>query len=155
LCLLMATPVLAVDTITQTLDCYGGNPPDVCVWTMTWLDDTANGVSARMGTDQNGNSIFQQIKGYYAGSIITVPGSPAPTDQYDATLLDDFGIDLAGGLLANRATATPERIVPKKDATNTVYGGTELLTPVTLAISDASQNQAGATGKVIVVFWRN
>jgi len=154
LCLLMATPVLA-DTSSQRLDCYGGPPPDVCVWTLNWEDTTADGVSIVMGNDQNGKDIFSQIKGYFAYPIYTVPGTTAPTNLYDATLLDGYGIDLAGGLLADRLTATPQRVVPKVDTTNSIYGGAPLLTPVTFAISDASQNQAGALGQLIVVFWRN
>lgn len=46
------------------------------------------------------------VRGWFLFNVSTDPGTSAPTDQYDITLLVD-GEDIAGGLLLNRsATAT-------------------------------------------------
>jgi hypothetical protein len=144
----ISTGAWAADTLSQSLWCEPKNA-DVCVFTFNWLDETADGVSYAMTT-----SNFNKIKGYYAYAIITNPGATAPTDNYDITLPDADGIDLAGGLLANRSSTVSQRIVPKVDETNSIYGGAPLLSPITLTIADAGQNQAGATGTVIIVLWR-
>lgn len=41
-------------------------------------------------------------------AIETNPGSPAPTDNYDITLVDSEGFDRLGGAGANRDTSTTE-----------------------------------------------
>jgi len=54
-------------------------------------------------------------------SIETIPGAlgvPAtdpPTAAYDITLLDAYGYDVAGGLLADRSATAAEKIVPTGD----------------------------------------
>lgn len=40
--------------------------------------------------------------------VVTNPGTAAPTDDYDITLVDDDGLDVAGALLANRDTSNSE-----------------------------------------------
>lgn len=50
----------------------------------------------------------------YTGEIVrlvTDPGSPAPTDNYDVTILDDDGYDVLMGGGANRDTANTEQVL--------------------------------------------
>jgi hypothetical protein len=66
------------------------------------------------------------IKGV-AGMVIkfvTNPGSPAPADNYDITVLDSHGIDIAGATLANRDTSTTEMVWATTDdgTTDAQYG---------------------------------
>ena len=150
LCLLMATPALAVDTFIETTQCYG-NPQDVCIYTLEWREGAADsdGISKPMS-----DSEFQKFKGYFAYPIITIPGTPSPTDNYDLTIMDG-NLDLCGGLCANRHTTSTQRIVPKVDETNSIYGGNPLLSAPVFTITDASQNVQAASGKIILVLWRN
>jgi hypothetical protein len=51
------------------------------------------------------------VKGWFLYTVTTDPGSSAPTDLYDITLVVN-GEDVAGGLLADRSTsATQTRIM--------------------------------------------
>lgn len=47
---------------------------------------------------------------------VTNPGSTAPTDDYDITVLDDDGIDIANGGLADRDTSNTEHFIPGGNA---------------------------------------
>ena len=53
-----------------------------------------------------------RIRGYYLFFMITNPGATAPTTLYDITLLDSDGIDMAGGVLANRSATVSEEAIP-------------------------------------------
>lgn len=80
--------------------------------------------------------------------VITNPGSTAPTDNYDITLLDpdDSTVDAANSLLLNRDTATTEAVYPLTEA-----GGPRLyLQPgtYTLAVANNSVNSAGIVMKM-------
>jgi hypothetical protein len=73
--------------------------------------------------------------------IVTNP-TDAPTANYDITLADEDGLDLAQGLLANRHTTSSEEVTPYVgDGTVTsspvVYAG--LITP-TVAASGTSKS---------------
>jgi hypothetical protein len=46
--------------------------------------------------------------------VITDPGSTAPTDNYDITLVDENNADALEGLLADRDTANTETVYPVK-----------------------------------------
>jgi len=83
-------------------------------------------------------------KGHMDGHILRVqtnPGTVAPTDQYDITLVDDGAVDVLQGLCANRHTTNTETV-------NIVYAGTALrpqVTPsdtLTLTIINNSVNSA-------------
>ncbi len=50
------------------------------------------------------------IGGWYFYSAETNPGAGPPTDNYDIVINDADSIDLAGGLLMNRDTATTEMV---------------------------------------------
>jgi len=49
--------------------------------------------------------------GWMLIECLTNPGATAPTDNWDITLIDGHGIDIAGGQLLNRDTTTSERVV--------------------------------------------
>lgn len=68
-------------------------------------------------------------------SIITDPGTPAPTTLYDVTAVDADGFDRLGGAGANRAAATTERAA----VTGAFVGRREALT---LTLANNSVNSA-------------
>ena len=67
--------------------------------TATWTSDASGAASGTIN-----------LQGFLL-KVITDPGSPAPTDNYDITLVAD-GIDMADGLLLNRDTANVEMVYP-------------------------------------------
>jgi hypothetical protein len=87
--------------------------------------------------------------GYSLHSMATVPGSPAPTDNYDITIEDVDGIDVLGGAGMNRDTANAERVMP-------LYGSTPHPTPINgkLTIKIANNAVNGAKGLIKLYFVR-
>ena len=77
--------------------------------------------------------------------VETNPGSPAPTDDYDITLVDQYGLDVMGGELADRDTADTEQAAPKVDGT---FMCRTLAAAFTLNVTGNSVNSA--VGTVIV-----
>ena len=87
---------------------------------VSWeADDTTAAIADVVIPD---NSLFQ---GLYLRRVITDPGTPAPTNLYDIVLNDEYGLDLAGGGLANRAAAASEAVdltdVPAASAITAVF----------------------------------
>lgn len=79
---------------------------------------------------------------YYLYRAITDPGTPSPTDNYDITVDDANGNDMAAGKLENR------------DETNTEIARMAYFDPVrgkmTVTVSNNSDNSA--TGELILIF---
>lgn len=69
------------------------------------------GTGAEAGTVSNVTLPANALKGWYLYSAETNPGNgTAPTDNWDVVINDADGVDLAGGLLMNRDTATTELV---------------------------------------------
>lgn len=138
---------LGVSSCTQTIACTGDGY--ACTLTFDWTAHTDGSFtstaveSAKLGT----------LKNYFVYLMKTDPGTPAPTANYDMTLTDTNGLDVAGGQLANRAAATTEQVMPKIDSANGIFGGAPLTDAATLAITGNSAN--GAKGKLILFLVRN
>lgn len=100
---------------------------------VAWTSDSTGAASASL--DLNGVLL----------RVVTNPGSTAPTDNYDVTLLDRDGYDVLEGGGANRDTANTESIKPVSAATDSV---TQLPTAVagihTLAIANAGASKTGS-----------
>ncbi len=47
----------------------------------------------------------------YVMQVVTDPSATAPTTLYDIVLLDEFGVDVMGGSLANRSATATEQAV--------------------------------------------
>ena len=64
-------------------------------------------------SDASGNADVS-IPGLYGYllKMVTDPGSTAPTDDYDITLVDENSIDALAGAGANRDTANTEQVYP-------------------------------------------
>jgi len=73
---------------------------EVACMTFTWTGEGGAGEVAPMDSDI-------EIDGWILYAV-TNPGSTAPTDDYDITLVDADGIDVAGGQLIDRDTANSE-----------------------------------------------
>jgi hypothetical protein len=69
-----------------------------------WTSDASGDVDGAISAPINGEIM----------AIDTVPGAGGvqPTDNYGITLLDENGVDVAEGLLADRDNATSQRVLP-------------------------------------------
>ena len=74
------------------------------------------------------------------------PLSPAPTDNYDLTLTNESGLDVMGGNLANRATATTQRSSPLNYQAQSVKGK--------LTLNVTGNTQDGAKFIVRIFYFR-
>lgn len=81
--------------------------------------------------------------------LTTNPGSTAPTDNYDLSLIDEEGADRLQGLGANRDTANTESVP-------IVYSGSTVHPPVglweDLSLRFANNSVNSATGRVILIY---
>ena len=90
------------------------------------------------------------IGGWYFYSAETNPGATAPTDNYDITILDADGADIAGGMLMNRDSTASEYVSIGVGATGqypVVRGD------LTFTLSNNAVN--AALGTLILVFISN
>lgn len=81
--------------------------------------------------------------------LTTNPGTTAPTDNYDLTLIDAEGADRLQGVGANRDTANTES-VPVVYAASTIHPPVGLWDTLTLKFANNSVNSA--TGRVILIY---
>ncbi len=80
----------------------------------------------------------------------TIPDAVAPTDNYDINTVKYNGLDVSGGLLANRDTANTEIVVPTLAATDGVTVGT-VFRPVSAApVIDISAAGDSKKGRLII-----
>jgi len=112
------------------------------VVTISWTDDTA-GTTASIVPASYG------IEGWYLYSAETNPGSGPPTSNYDITLIDADGVDIAGGTLLNRHTTTTELV----NVGTATHGYPVIRGTITFTLSGNSQ--AGATGTCVLTFVAN
>lgn len=86
-----------------------------------------------------------EIKGMFIVSVVTDPGTTAPTASYDIALLGPDGEDVCGNMLADRsATATEEE---------TCYVGSAFSMPVitsSLSMSLSNNSANSATGETVL-----
>lgn len=130
-------PAWAAGTVTQTLT---GQGRYIDLLTYSWTGDASNGSVPATESQW-------PIDGYII-MVVTNPGSPAPTDNYDITLTDTDGVDTMGGELTDRDTVNSEQAVPK---IGSVYGTRWVSGKITLNITN--QSVAGAKGVVKVYIW--
>ena len=84
---------------------YGDKRNKIKTILITWTSATGGGLAQDFHMD---GAIVR---------VVTNPGATAPTDNYDITLVDDDGVDIIAGELANRDTSTSEQLIP----TNTPF----------------------------------
>lgn len=78
--------------------------------------------------------------------VVTDPGTPAPTANYDITLLDENGIDVLQNLGQNRHTSNSEQIFPGgscTDGTNNTVIPMAVHGDLTLTIANAGNSKQG------------
>jgi len=146
LVLALTMPAWAAGTVTITSSniTIHGN-----IWrkiiTLSWIADAADATvpSTTITATTYG------IGGWYLYSAETNPGSVAPTDNYDIVLNNADGLDIAGGLLANR-DATATEIV---SIGTSAHGYPLVRGDLTFVLSNNAVKSA--TGTLILIFVAN
>lgn len=113
----------------------------------SWTADASDGTVPNTVTN---DAITAAIRGMNVTQITTNPGTTAPTAGYDIAINDEDGIDIAGGVLANRSATVSERVVPKADEANSIFGPVLVNGTLTLAISGNVVNSAVGVVKVFL-----
>lgn len=78
--------------------------------------------------------------------VVTDPGATAPTDNYDLTAIDEFGVDLFDGVLVDRDTANSEDFCPGiafSDGVTTSVMPKAHIGDITLTIANAGSAKVG------------
>jgi len=133
---MLSAPVIAADTFTgNTVDDWTYIGKGWAKMTITWVDETGNGVSDTV-------YIPTKLHGYIFFYAVTDPGATAPTDNYDITLTKANGEEVFDSMLTNRDTANTETAWPSG-----YHVADENLT---FTITDASQDVSNATGTLTI-----
>lgn len=106
-----------------------------------WVSDAAGVVSGTVSGTVNGKIV----------GVITDPGTPAPTDNYDVTMINSDGFDVFNGRGIDRDTVNTEQFCPAVAFTDGVTAGvTHVAVAGTLELRIANAGNAKA-GRVIVL----
>jgi len=140
--LILVASAYAVAAETFTITAGDRGTEDFSVTRVYWK-------AAADGTKVVGNTIPD---GYVNGrviSIITNPGAEAPADNYDLTILDRDGVDIAGGALADRDTTTSEIAQPHYNASTVLFNyGRPVVGPLTVTFTN--QANANCDGEIVI-----
>jgi hypothetical protein len=147
LIMFLIIPCMSSATGTVTSTCVKVEtteaPSDMYTLTYTWIADGSGNASAATSA-----ATSLQIAGKNIIMVVTDPGSPAPTADYDITITDANGVDVMGGSLANRHTTNTEQALPY---IGTAYGPRPVSGALTLNVSSAG---AAGAGTVIIYLSR-
>ena len=130
------------ESITMTLNEVN---PRVFELKIAWIAASNGSLTA----EDTNLEITGKLKGWSCFLGITDPGSTAPTDNYNVSVKDAYGVDIFGGELDNRDTANSEQAVPLMDV---VYGARLVNTALTFDVTGNSVDSA--TGDVYLYFER-
>jgi hypothetical protein len=102
-CLLLSVKAFAAGSATTTWESIGS---DIDVATITWIASASDGTFSNYTIPRG---VGKWLKGGCLYEAKTIPGTVAPTDLYDITVLNGT-IDMAGGQLANRSTSAEQDV---------------------------------------------
>jgi hypothetical protein len=125
----------AVFTFSTIAVPYSG-PYNITKVSIAWLCDSGDGsfVTASFPAAD-----MPDILGKSCYFVITNPGTPAPTDDYDITISDANGLSVFGTQLNDRDTANTEQIAP---VISSVYAPRLCVDQWTFALANNSVNSA-------------
>lgn len=126
-------------SIEVTTTYLGGG---VTEYSVDWTSDASGDVTENTFAAKRGRLM----------RVIFVPdgGGTQPSDNYDVTLLDENGIDLLGGLGANRSNATKSHL-PLPDATSGGSAAGMSFIPAQ-SLTPTVNNAGNAKGGVIKIY---
>lgn len=148
LIVMLAGTSWAAGTVTQSVSMVCESTSTNCVKVLRYTA-TGDGADGAYPATAMSSTTLDKLRGWYLYKIITNPGSPAPTDNWDFTLSDTDGIDVLGGNGANRHTTTSQMTAPL--LTTGVYFAQPVLNTWTLAITGNSTNSAAIVIQAVFV----
>jgi hypothetical protein len=109
----------------------------------TWTSNSSGAASESVELNQPGELI----------GVTFVPGTSGsqPTNAYDVTANDAYGVDVLAGQGANLSNATATMVqptIPAKDGTTTSTSPRPIDGAITVAVSNAGDTKGGT-----IVFW--
>ena len=133
----------AAGTITETVDDDAGN--GLRVITLTATADASDASYPAVAT-------LAQIDGALCRVVVDPSGTATPTDNYDATLTDKWGIDIMEGTLSNLDTTSTVAVdfVPTVNA-GAATGCAVVRGPLTLTLTGNSENDAVTVFHLLVI----
>lgn len=146
LLLLVASPALGIDVTsgTCTVTQIGRVGAGIHAWDFDWASTSGGQVLATV-TELNGEIL----------RVLFDPdaSTSAPTNLYDVTLTDAYGVDVLCGLGANRSSSTTQTKIPRivtGDGTTSVPLPVATAGDLTLLIDNAGDDKGGH----LVIFLR-
>ena len=115
---------------------------------ISWIADAAAATVPDTSLTAAVSGGIDSIKGWSCVLAVTDPGATAPTDDYDITIEDEYGVDIFGTALNNRDTANSEQALPLI-ATST-YGPRLITGNLTFKLANNSVNSA--LGQCVLYF---
>lgn len=125
----------AAESCTQTAEVINAKTGLKKV-TFAWVSSATGTV-----TCATNSQVTAFLKGLYIVRVVTNPGATAPTDDWDATITDADGVDMMGGVLANRDTTNSEEVLPYIGGL--AYGPNPIPGQITLNITNAGDSKTG------------
>ena len=117
------------------------------VLTFSWTGDAGTGAVPDTTTSATETG---DILGWYVYTIETNPGTTPPTPSYDIVVNDAEGLDISGGMLADRSDTDTEKIIPRLDTTYSIFGGVLIDGALTLKITNQTDLSATGTVKLLL-----
>ena len=137
--------VFGAGTVTQQLDKYPN--ANLRILTLSFTGDASNGT---VPTSTTSAADTTDMLGWFIYTIQTIPGTTGPTSLYDCTISDTAGLDVAGGMLANRSSTVAEKIVPKIDSGSGLFGGVLVDSALAVACTGTTVPSATWTMKAVL-----
>lgn len=112
-------------------------------YAVAWTSNSIGAASESVQLQQPGELIGVTFKPGTSGS--------QPTDAYDVTANDEYGVDVLAGQGANLSNATATMVqptIPAKDGTTTSTAPRPVDGAITVAVSNAGDTKSGT-----IVFW--
>ena len=126
-------------TVTQTVTKTRFEGTNVYYVDIAW---TASSSDGSVPDTAFNTAVMNKIEGSYLFLIKTIPGTTAPTANYDITLVDSDGLDVLQGAGNNRSATVIETAVPKQDTGQSIYGPVYVPLPLTFKLANNSVHSA-------------
>ncbi len=110
---------------------------------LTWIDDGGDGVAESIDFSKSNLN----MEGWILYSCVTDPGATSPTDDYDITLVDKWGVDKMGGAMLNRDETNSEEAFPT--------AGYPVVNGPTWTFTVSGNSVSNATGVCSCIFFSN
>lgn len=100
---------------------------------ITWIGDSSNGSVPGL--------LIDSYPGWYISKVITNPGIPAPSANYNVQFIDSDGVDIMEGSMNDRSATISEKVLSAEIIDSNGF---------TITITDQSELSASGTIKILL-----